>query len=97
VASKRHRLFFEFNMGFLILIAVGGVMGWLASIMATGDTGRSIGVNVAVGLIGAVAAGALASRESLLIGLSATALLAALVGSIGLLAVFNAARLARTR
>ena len=29
-------------MGFLVLFAIGGILGWLASIVARGDDGRSI-------------------------------------------------------
>ena len=79
-------------MGFIVLVAVGAIMGWLASILFRSDDNRSIGVNVVLGILGAFVAGALASQDSLLIGLSATALLAAMVGAILLAAGFNLAR-----
>ena len=79
-------------MGFIVLIAVGGVLGWLASILTRGDDGRSIAVFLAVGLAGALVAGALASDESLIVGLSASTLLAGLAGSVVSLAVLALAR-----
>ena len=79
-------------MGFLVLFAIGGILGWLASIVARRDDGRSIAFNVALGILGSFVAGAFASQDSLLIGLSATALLAAIVGAAVVLAGFNLAR-----
>lgn len=79
-------------MGFIVLIAVGGVLGWLASILTRGDDGRRIAVFLAVGLAGALVAGALASDESLIVGLSASTLLAGLAGSVVSLAVLALAR-----
>ena len=79
-------------MGFLVLIAVGGILGWLASILGRSDDGRGIAANVGLGIVGALVAGAFASSDSLLIGLSATALLLALLGASVLLGGFNVAR-----
>ncbi len=79
-------------MGFIVLIAVGGILGWLTSILSRADEGRGIALNIGLGVIGALVAGALASESSLLIGLSASALSLALVGSGVLLGVFNLAR-----
>jgi uncharacterized membrane protein YeaQ/YmgE (transglycosylase-associated protein family) len=80
-------------MGFLVLIAVGGILGWLASILTRSDDGRGIALNVGLGIIGALVAGAFASSDSLLIGLSATALLLALLGaSVVLCALYFARR-----
>lgn len=79
-------------MGFIVLISVGAILGWLASILFRGDDGRSIALNVALGVGGAFAGGALTSQDSLLIGLSATALMAATLGAGVVLAGFNLAR-----
>ena len=79
-------------MGFVVLIAVGGILGWLASILSRSDDGRGIALNVGLGVIGALVAGALASNSSLLIGLSAPALLMALAAAAVLLGGFNVAR-----
>jgi uncharacterized membrane protein YeaQ/YmgE (transglycosylase-associated protein family) len=84
-------------MGFVVLIAIGGILGWLASILSRSDDGRGIALNVGLGVIGSLAAGALASSESLLIGLSATALLSALAGAAALLLGLNFARRSAAR
>jgi uncharacterized membrane protein YeaQ/YmgE (transglycosylase-associated protein family) len=82
-------------MGFLVLIAVGGILGWLASILSRSDDRRGLIFNVAVGVIGAVAAGALGSTTPLTAGLSASALLLAAVVASILLCVVNFARSSR--
>ena len=79
-------------MGFVVLIAVGGILGWLASILTRSDDGRGIALNVGLGIIGALVAGAFASSDSLLIGLSATALLLALLGASVVLGALYFAR-----
>jgi uncharacterized membrane protein YeaQ/YmgE (transglycosylase-associated protein family) len=79
-------------MGFVVLIAVGGILGWVASILSRSDDGRGIALNVGLGVIGALVAGAFASTDSLLIGLSAQALLLALLGASVLLAGLAFAR-----
>jgi uncharacterized membrane protein YeaQ/YmgE (transglycosylase-associated protein family) len=82
-------------MGFVVLIAVGGILGWLASILSRSDDGRGIALNLTLGVMGALVAGALASNDSLLIGLSARALLLALVGAVVVLGAFNVVRASR--
>jgi len=86
-------------MGFLVLIAVGSVLGWLASILSRTDDGAGIALNVAIGAAGALIVGVLASSESLLVGLSANALLLAMASATAFLGGFNLARgtLARNR
>jgi len=83
-------------MGFLVLIAVGSVLGWLASILSRSDSGRGIAVNVALGLVAALVAGAIASSGSLLIGLSVKAFLLALVATGVVLGGYNIARARRS-
>lgn len=78
-------------MGFLVLIAVGGILGWLAAILSRSDDRRDMIFNVAVGVIGAVAAGALGSSAPLAAGLSATALLLGIVAASALLCAVNVA------
>ena len=82
-------------MGFLVLIAVGGILGWLASILGRSDDRRGIALNVGLGVVGALVGGALASESSLMIGVSGMALLLALVASIVLLAGLHLALRAR--
>ena len=84
-------------MGFIVLLAVGGVLSWLASILTRDDDARSILINVIVGEIGALVLGILVSRESLLVGITATALLASIAGAVVALAVLSFARMRLVR
>jgi uncharacterized membrane protein YeaQ/YmgE (transglycosylase-associated protein family) len=79
-------------MGFLVLIAVGAVFGWLASILSRSDDRGGIALNVAVGLAGALVGGASASASSLMIGVSPHGLLIALLVASALLLTVNYAR-----
>lgn len=87
----------ESDLGFIVLIAVGGVLSWLASILTRSDDGRSITIFLTVGVAGALLAGWLVSDESLIVGLSATTLLAGLAGSVLSLAALALARRRITR
>ena len=84
-------------MGFIVLFAVGGVIGWLASILARRDDARAIVSNVAAGVAGSLLAGLLTSREPLMSGLSATTLIAGVVGAGVILAAFAYLRLRLVR
>ncbi|MTV37001.1 GlsB/YeaQ/YmgE family stress response membrane protein [Duganella radicis] len=44
-------------MGFIIWLVIGGVLGWLASIIMRTDGQQGIFLNVVVGIIGAVLGG----------------------------------------
>jgi uncharacterized membrane protein YeaQ/YmgE (transglycosylase-associated protein family) len=84
-------------MGLIVLLAVGGVLGWLASILVCADDRQCVLANVAVGVFSTLVIGWLANDGSLLVGLTASALLFSFVGTIGLLAGFNILRQAFTR
>jgi len=71
---------------------VGGILAWVASILTRGDDSRSIAIYIVVGIIGALSFGLLASRESLMVGLTASTLLAGIAGSAVLLAGLTFAR-----
>ena len=84
-------------MGFVVLMAVGAILGWTASILTRNDDGRGIALNVGVGVITALVAGALFSAAPLALGLTASALLVAIAVSVAVLGGFNAARLRMAR
>ena len=44
-------------MGFIIWLIVGGVVGWLASLIMRTDAQQGIILNIVVGIVGAVIAG----------------------------------------
>lgn len=84
-------------MNFIIWIVVGGVIGWLASLIMRTDGQQGIFLNVVVGLIGALIGGWLISP---LVGagtindgaFSIGSLLVSLLGAVILLAIVNLLR-----
>ena len=84
-------------MSLIILLVVGGVLGWLASIIMRTDAQQGIILNVVVGIVGAFIAGFLLTP---LLGgapitsgaLDIRSLLVSLLGAIVLLAVVNLVR-----
>lgn len=89
-------------MNFIIWLVIGGVLGWLASIVMRTDGQQGIFLNVVVGIIGAVLGGLVLAP---MIGsgtindgdYSIASLGVSFVGSIVLLAVVNLLRRGRTR
>jgi uncharacterized membrane protein YeaQ/YmgE (transglycosylase-associated protein family) len=55
------RILEEDTMGFIIWLIVGGIVGWLASIIMKTDAQQGIFLNVIVGIIGAALGGWLIS------------------------------------
>ena len=80
-------------MGILIWLIVGGVVGWLASIVMRTNAQQGILLNVVVGIVGAVLAGIFISPfvgvGSINDGLSAGSFLVSLLGAIVLLGIVN--------
>jgi uncharacterized membrane protein YeaQ/YmgE (transglycosylase-associated protein family) len=89
-------------MNVIIWLVVGGVIGWLASRIMNTDARQGIGLNVVVGVIGALLAGWLITP---LVGgatinqgdFSLSGLVISLLGAIVLLAIVNLFRSGRTR
>ena len=79
-------------MGFVILIALGAVLGWIAAIIAGADAHRGTPLRVGVGVLTALVAGAIAHGAALLAGLSGGALVASIAGTITALAGLHLAR-----
>ncbi len=87
-------------MNFIIWLIVGGIIGWLASLIM--KTNEGIILNVVVGIVGALLAGWFISP---LVGIgtinqsnfSLPSLIVSLVGAIILLAIVNLIRRGRTR
>jgi uncharacterized membrane protein YeaQ/YmgE (transglycosylase-associated protein family) len=81
-------------MGLIILLIVGGLIGWLASMVMRTDAQQGILLNIVVGIVGALLAGLLLNP---LIGggnimsgdFSASALLVSFLGAVVLLAIVN--------
>lgn len=88
-------------MGWIIAIIVGGVAGWLASMVMGRDASMGIFLNIVVGIIGAIIGNLLAGP---LFGLDTTiqtfnlpGFLVAVVGAIVLLAIVNLVQRGRVR
>lgn len=84
-------------MGLIILLLVGGVIGWLASMMMRTDAQQGIILNVVVGIVGSFIAAFLLSP---LLGvppitsgaINLATILVSLLGSVVLLAIVNLVR-----
>lgn len=89
-------------MNFIIWLIVGGIIGWLASLMMKTDGQQGIFLNVVVGIIGALLGGWLISP---LLGVgtinqdnfSLPSLLVSFLGAAILLAIVNLFRRGRVR
>lgn len=84
-------------MGYIVLFAVGGVIGWLASILLRGDDARSIVANVSIGVAGALLGGILTTSEPLMVGLSAATLMIGALASLALVGGLAVLRLRTVR
>lgn len=85
-------------MGLIVWIIVGGVIGWLASIIMRTDAQQGILLNIVVGIIGAFVGGLLISGGSINSApLTITSFLVSLLGAVVLLGVVNLVRRGRVR
>lgn len=88
-------------MGILVWLIVGGVVGWLASIIMRTDAQQGILLNVVVGIVGALLAGFVVSPMlgigTINEGISLATFLVSLVGAVILLAIVNLFRRGRAR
>ncbi len=81
-------------MGFIVLLIVGGLIGWVASMIMRTDGQQGIFLNIVVGIVGALLAGFVVTP---LIGgapitsgiISVQSVLVSLLGAIVLLAILN--------
>jgi uncharacterized membrane protein YeaQ/YmgE (transglycosylase-associated protein family) len=80
-------------MGILVWLIVGGVCGWLASIIMRTDAQQGILLNVIVGIVGALLAGFIISPllgvGTINDGITLASFLVSLVGAVILLAIVN--------
>jgi len=81
-------------MGLIVLLIVGGLIGWVASLIMRTDGQQGIVLNVVVGIVGALIAGFLVTP---LVGgapitsgeISIQSVLVSLLGAVVLLAIIN--------
>lgn len=80
-------------MGFIVWLIVGGVVGWLASLVMRTDAQQGIILNIVVGIVGAFLAGLLLGGGNINQDpLDITNILYSLLGAIILLAIVNLVR-----
>jgi uncharacterized membrane protein YeaQ/YmgE (transglycosylase-associated protein family) len=80
------------TMGIIIWLIVGGIVGWLASLIMRTDAQQGVILNVVVGIIGAVIAGLVLGKGNINGGLTVETFLWSLLGAVILLAVVNLIR-----
>ena len=80
-------------MGFIVWLIVGGIIGWLASLIMRTDAQQGIILNIIVGIVGAVIAGLIFGGGSINQDpLDLTNILWSLLGAVILLAIVNLIR-----
>ncbi len=85
-------------MGLIIWLIVGGVIGWLASIVMRTDAQQGIFLNIIVGIVGAFLGGLIFTGGSINNApLNLYSFLISLLGAVVLLAIVNLFRRGRVR
>ena len=88
-------------MGWIIALIVGGIAGWLASLVMNRDASMGIFWNIVVGCVGSVLgnliAGPLLGVQGTVQEFSLTGLIIAIVGAVVLLGIANLVQRGRVR
>lgn len=88
-------------MNFLIWLIVGGIVGWLASLVMKTDASQGWVLNIVVGIMGAFLGGLLLSPligvGTINQGISIASIAVSLLGAIVLLGIVNLVRRGRVR
>jgi uncharacterized membrane protein YeaQ/YmgE (transglycosylase-associated protein family) len=80
-------------MGLILWLIIGGVIGWIASMIMRTDAQQGIFLNIVVGIIGAFIGGLILSGGSINNApLTLTSFIVSLLGAIVLLAIVNLVR-----
>jgi uncharacterized membrane protein YeaQ/YmgE (transglycosylase-associated protein family) len=85
-------------MNLILWLVIGGVIGWLASIVMRTDAQQGILLNIIVGIVGAFLAGLVMTGGTINNSdFSLSSLLASFLGAVVLLAIVNLFRRGRVR
>lgn len=76
-------------IGIIVWLIVGGIVGWLASMVMRTDAQQGILLNIVVGIVGAFIGGLIFSGGSINQDVNVTSFIISLVGAIILLAIVN--------
>ena len=85
-------------IGIIVWLIVGGIVGWLASLIMRTDAQQGVLLNIVVGVVGAFLAGLVYNGGTINDApLSLTGFLVSLVGAVVLLGIVNLFRRGRVR
>lgn len=84
-------------MNWLALLVIGGILGWVASMIMRTDARMGLLLNILAGIAGAWLAGLVVPGGSILGGVTMKAVLVSLGGAVLLLGVVNLALKGRLR
>jgi uncharacterized membrane protein YeaQ/YmgE (transglycosylase-associated protein family) len=76
-------------MGIILWLVIGGIVGWLASIVMRTNAQQGILLNIIVGIVGAFLAGLVFGGGSINEGITVGSFLMSLLGAVVLLAIVN--------
>jgi uncharacterized membrane protein YeaQ/YmgE (transglycosylase-associated protein family) len=79
-------------LGIIIWIIVGGIVGWIASLVMRTDAQQGLLLNIVVGIVGAFLAGLLLGGGTINEQITIESVLYSLLGAIVLLAIVNLIR-----
>jgi uncharacterized membrane protein YeaQ/YmgE (transglycosylase-associated protein family) len=75
-------------MGIIIWLIIGGIVGWLASLIMRTDAQQGLLLNIVVGIVGAFIGGLIFNRGNINEApMNVTAFIVSLIGAIVLLAI----------
>jgi uncharacterized membrane protein YeaQ/YmgE (transglycosylase-associated protein family) len=76
-------------IGIIVWLIVGGIVGWLASIIMRTDAQQGILLNIVVGIVGAFIGGLIFTGGSINEGITLYSFIVSLLGAVILLAIVN--------
>lgn len=79
-------------IGLILWLVIGGVVGWLASIIMRTNAQQGLFLNIVVGIVGAFIAGLIFNGGTINQAITIQTFLVSLVGAVVLLAIVNLVR-----
>ncbi|PZU58784.1 MAG: GlsB/YeaQ/YmgE family stress response membrane protein [Sphingobium sp.] len=79
-------------MGIILWLIIGGIVGWLASMIMRTDAQQGILLNIVVGIVGAFIGGLIFNGGTINQVLTVNSFIVSLVGAVILLAIVNLVR-----
>lgn len=79
-------------IGIIVWLIIGGLIGWVASMIMRTNAQQGILLNIVVGIVGAFIGGLLITGGSINQAINLTSILVSLLGAVILLAIVNLIR-----